>query len=61
MKILQERNPQMFQTIEQAKNNGKALPDLVKEMTQNATPQQRQSLINQAKAIGISDDILSQL
>lgn len=61
MQMLQSRNPQMFQMINQAKNNGTNPQDMLKQMVGNSNPEQMQNIIQQAKSMGCPDDILNQL
>lgn len=45
---------------EAMRNNGNP-SELVKQMMSNATPEQRQNLLKQAKGYGVPEQILSQL
>ena len=60
MNMLQSRNPQMFQMINQAKNNGTNPQDILKQMMGNATPEQMAGVMQQAKQFGVPDDVLKQ-
>ena len=61
MSQLKARNPQMYQTINQARNSGANPQDFVKQMTQNATPEQMQGVLTQAQQFGVPRDILAQV
>lgn len=61
MSQLQMRNPQMFQTINQAKNNGTNPQDMLKQIMGNSNPQQLQNIMQQAKSMGCPDNILNQI
>ena len=61
MGILQNRNPQMFQAINIARNNGTKPQDMIKQMMGNVNPQQMQNVIQQAKQMGCPDNILNQI
>ena len=58
---LQARNPQMFQMINQAKNNGGNPQEILKQMLGKSTPEQMQQVLTQAKGMGVPDNILSQI
>lgn len=47
--------------IQQAMNSGGNPQAMLQQMMSNATPEQRQSLLTQAKSYGIPDNILSQI
>ena len=61
MTQLQARNPQMFNMISQARNNGENPQNILKQMMGNATPEQTQRVFNQARNMGVPDDFLNQL
>jgi len=46
--------------LEQAKKNNNNPMDLLKQVTQNYTPEQVNGLFERARKFGISDDILEQ-
>ena len=58
---LQARNPQGFQIINQAMNNGGNPQAMLQQMLGNATPQQREQLFRQAKQYGVPNDILTKI
>jgi hypothetical protein len=58
---LQNSNPQGYQMISQMMNSGGNPETMIKQMFGNATPQQRQQVLNQAKSYGAPTDILSKL
>ena len=61
MNQLQNKNPQGFQMINKMMNSGGNPEAMVKQMFGNATPEQRQQILNQAKSYGAPSDILSKL
>lgn len=61
MSQLQMRNPQMFQAISQAKNNGTNPQAMLKQILSGTNPQQMQSIMQQAKSMGCPDEILKQI
>lgn len=61
MQRLQNKNPQGFQLINQAMNNGGNPNAVLKQMMSNATPEQKKILITQAKNYGCPDNILRQI
>lgn len=61
MNQLQSKNPQMFQMINTARNNGTNPQDMLKQMMGNVNPQQMQNIMQQAKSMGCPDNILSQM
>ena len=61
MSQLQMRNPQMFQAISQAKNNGTNPQAMLKQILSGSNPQQMQSIMQQAKSMGCPDEILKQI
>lgn len=50
----------MFQMLEQAQKNQNNPMDMLKEITKDYTPEQKNNLIKRAKQFGISNDILEQ-
>lgn len=58
---LQSRNPQMFQMINMARNNGTNPQSMLKQMMGKMSPQQMQGVMQQAKSMGCPDNILSQI
>lgn len=54
MGMLQNKNPQMFQNINQAMASGQNPQELVKQVMVNITPQQREGIIKQAKQFRMS-------
>lgn len=61
MQMLQTKNPQMFNMINQARNSGTDPQAMLKQMIGNSNPEQMQNVINQAKQMGVPDNILSQI
>lgn len=64
MSQLQSKNPQMFQMINQAKNNGTNPQNMLKQMMNGTNPEQMQNVMQnvmqQAKQMGCPDSILAQ-
>lgn len=50
----------MFQMVEQARKNNKNPMELLKQATQNYTPEQMNGLFERAKQFGIPEDVLEQ-
>lgn len=61
MTMLQGKNPQMFQMINQAMSSGTNPQDMIKQMMGNTNPQQMQQILTQAKGMGVPDNVLSQI
>lgn len=61
MNQLKVKNPQMFQVVEQAKNNNGNPMDLLKQITSDYTPEQMSNLFSRAKQMGIPDNVLEQI
>lgn len=61
MNQLQMKNPQMFQLINQARNNGANPQGMLKQMIGNGNAQNFQAVMQQAKSMGCPDDVLSQI
>lgn len=58
---LQSRNPQMANQINQAMNSGANPQELMKQMMGNMNNTQIQNALNQARQIGVPDNILNQM
>ncbi len=58
---LQSRNPQMANQIQQAMNNGTNPQMLMKQMMGNMNNTQMQNVLNQAKQMGVPDNVLNQI
>ena len=61
MNQLKAKNPQMFQMVEQARQNQNNPVEIFKQVTRNYTPQQMDNFFNQAKNMGFSDDLINQI
>lgn len=63
MKNLQGRNPQAFNQISNAINSGTNPQDFMQQMMKNGnvTPEQMSNVLNQAKQMGVPNEILSQV
>jgi hypothetical protein len=57
----QARNPKMANQISQAMNSGTNPRDFMKQMMGNATSQQMQNVLTQAKNMGVPDEVLNQV
>lgn len=55
------QNPQMYQQINNLKNNGANPQSLIQQMISQANPQQIQGILSQAKMLGVPDNILAQI
>ena len=51
----------MFQFLNQAQKNQSNPVELFKQVTKDYKPEQIESIFNQARQFGISDDIINQL
>lgn len=61
MNQLQGKNPQAFQFINQAMRNGGNPQAILNQIVGNASPEQRQNLIKNAKSFGIPENYLTQI
>ena len=61
MKQLQAKNPQSYQIINNAMQSGGNPQAILQQMMGNASPQQRQQVLGQARSIGVPDNILGQI
>lgn len=61
MSRLQNKNPQAYQFINQAMQNGGNPNAIINQMMKNTTPEQKQNLIQQAKQYGVPDNYLKQI
>ena len=61
MQRLQKVNPQGYNMINQAMQNGGDPNALLKQVMGNASPEQRQQVLNTAKSYGCPNDVLSKL
>ena len=58
---LQARNPQVANQINQAMNSGTNPQELMRQMMGNMNNTQVQNALNQARQIGVPDNILNQM
>ena len=58
---MKAQNPAMFQKINKLKNSNIDPKNLVKQIIGNSTPEQMQGILNQAKSLGVPDNILAQI
>ena len=61
LKQLQARNPGAYQFINNAIGNGGNPSDVLSQMLNNCTPEQRQYLVKQAKNYGCPESYLKQI
>lgn len=61
MTQLQSKNPQMANQIQQAMNNGTNPQMLMKQMMGNMNNTQMQGVLNQARQMGVPDEVLNQI
>lgn len=61
MKNLMSKNPQGYQMINQLMMNNGNPEGALKQLFSNATPEQRQQVLNQARGYGVPNDVLSKL
>ena len=54
------KQPQMFQLLEQARKNNNNPMELLKQVTQNYTPEQINVLFERAKQFGVPDKVLQE-
>lgn len=58
---LRMQNPQMYQQLNNLKNNGANPQALIQQMMAQTNPQQIQRILGQAKMLGVPDDVLAQI
>lgn len=61
MQRLQKTNPNGYNLINQAMQNGGDPNALLKQVIGNVNPEQRQQILNTARSYGAPDNILSKL
>ena len=61
MNNLMRKNPQGYQVVNQMMTNGGNPEAMLKQILGNATPEQRQSVLNQAKSYGCPENMLSRI
>ena len=61
MSQLKQRQPQMFQFLEQARQNQSNPMDLLKQITGNYSPQQLQNFYITAQRIGFPNEVLTEI
>lgn len=63
MRNLQGRNPQAFNQVNSAMQNGAKPQDFLQQMMKNGniTPEQMSSVLNQGKQMGIPDNVLREV
>lgn len=55
------KNPQMYQMINQAKENQNNPMELFKSVTSNYSSEQMENFYNQAKKMGFSDELIEEV
>lgn len=58
---LQAKNPQGYQMINQAMNSGGNPQAMLQQMLGGVSPSQKQQILNQAKSMGIPNDVLTKI
>jgi len=61
MNQLQQRNPQMFQVLNQIRTNNGNPMQLFKQITGKYTPEQMNNLFNRAQQMGVPKEVLENL
>lgn len=61
MQRLQKTNPNGYNLINQAMQNGGNPSDLLKQVMEKTSPEQRQQILNTARSYGTPDNILSKI
>lgn len=61
MNQLKMQNPQAFQQISQLRNSGANPSGIIKQMLGNTPNEKIQAIFNQAKQMGVPDNVLSQI
>ena len=60
MSQLQVKNPQRYKMVQNLMNSSNSNPQaLLQQFMGNATPEQRETLLKQAKTYGVPDNILT--
>lgn len=54
-------NPQMYQQLNNLRNNGTDPQTLIQQMVNKSSPEQMQGILNQARSLGVPDNILAQI
>ena len=61
MNQLKAKNPQMFQVIEQARQNQNNPKELLKQITKDYTPEQKENFKKFASGFGITEEQLNDI
>lgn len=61
MRNLMNKNPQGYQLVNQLMNSNGNPEGALKQLFGNATPEQRQQVLNQARGYGVPNEVLSRL
>lgn len=61
MSQLQTKSPQGFQVIQKLMNSNGNPEPLINQLMGNATPEQKQNLLKQAKQYGVPDNVLAKI
>ena len=59
--MLQARNPQDYQRINQMMQNNANPLNLIQQLVSNSNAPQMQNILGQAKQMGVPDNVLSQI
>ena len=55
------KNPQAYNLIAEARNNGTNPMNMLQQVMKGSTPEQKEALIKQAKQYNVPNEILSQI
>ncbi len=58
---LQKQNPQGYQQVNELMQNKGNAQEMLQQIMSKATPEQKQNILNQAKAYGCPENVLSQV
>jgi cytochrome c553 len=58
---LQGKNPQAYQQISNAMQNGANPQQFMQQFMGNTSPQQMQNILNQARQLGVPNNVLQQV
>ena len=61
MSRLQAKNPQAYNLIAEARNNGTNPMNMLQQVMKGSTPEQKEALIKQAKQYNVPNEILYQI
>ena len=61
MNQLKAKNPQMFQMVDQARQNQSNPIDIFKQITSKNTPEQMENFYKKVEQLGFSPEVINQL